>query len=156
MQTGLVHLHNLLRWVILILLLISIVKSYTGWKSGKAFQAGDRKIWLFTMIAAHTTLLLGLYQWLAGRMGIITTELPEGVSMMKDKNYRFFWLEHPLTMLIAIALITLGYGMAKKPVADSVKYQKAFRYFLIALILILLVTPWPFREVIGRPLFPGM
>jgi hypothetical protein len=46
--------------------------------------------------------------------------------------------------------------MARKPVSDQVKYQKAFRYFLIALILILLVTPWPFREVIGRPLFPGM
>jgi hypothetical protein len=156
MQTGLVHLHNLLRWVILILLVISVIKSYTGWKGGKAFNPGDRKIWLFTMIAAHTTLLLGLYQWLAGRMGIITTELPEGVSMMKDKTFRFFWLEHPLMMLIAIALITLGYGMAKKPVADSVKYQKAFRYFLIALVLILLLTPWPFREVIGRPLFPGM
>jgi membrane protein DedA with SNARE-associated domain len=76
--------------------------------------------------------------------------------MMKDKTFRFFWLEHPLSMLIAIALITLGYGMARKPVSDQVKYQKAFRYFLIALILILLVTPWPFREVIGRPLFPGM
>lgn len=156
MQTGLVHLHNLLRWVILILLVISVIKSYTGWKGGKAFNPGDRKIWLFTMIAAHITLVLGLYQWLAGRMGIITTELPEGVSMMKDKTFRFFWLEHPLFMLIAIALITLGYGMAKKPVADQVKYRKAFRYFWIALILILLVTPWPFRDVIGRPLFPGM
>jgi membrane protein DedA with SNARE-associated domain len=156
MQTGLVHLHNLLRWVILILLVISVIKSYTGWKGGKAFNPGDRKVWLFTMIAAHITLLLGLYQWLIGRIGIITTELPEGVSMMKDKTFRFFWLEHPLSMLIAIALITLGYGMARKPVSDQVKYQKAFRYFLIALILILLVTPWRFREVIGRPLFPGM
>jgi membrane protein DedA with SNARE-associated domain len=156
MQTGLVHLHNLLRWVILILLVISVIKSYTGWKGGKAFNPGDRKVWLFTMIAAHITLLLGLYQWLIGRIGIITTELPEGVSMMKDKTFRFFWLEHPLSMLIAIALITLGYGMARKPVSDQVKYQKAFRYFLIALILILLVTPWPFREVIGRPWFPGL
>jgi hypothetical protein len=156
MQTGLVHMHNLLRWVILILVVLSVVKSYTGWKSGKAFSMGDRKIWLFTMIAAHTTLLLGLYQWLAGRMGIITTELPEGASFMKDKLYRFFWLEHPISMLIAIAMITLGYGMAKKPVADTVKYQKAFRYFFIALVLILLVTPWPFRDAVGRPWFPGM
>jgi hypothetical protein len=156
MQTGLVHLHNILRWVILILLVISIFKSYTGWKSGRAFNAGDRKIWLFTMIAAHLTLVLGLYQWLLGRIGIITTELPEGESMMKSKPFRFFWLEHPVMMLIAIALITLGYGMSKKPVADQVKYQKAFRYFLIALVIILLVTPWPFRDEIGRPLFPGM
>jgi hypothetical protein len=156
MQTGLVHLHNILRWIILILLVLSVIKSYTGWKSGRAFNDGDRKIWLFTMISAHLTLVLGLYQWLLGRIGIISTELPEGTSMMKDKSFRFFWLEHPLTMLIAIAMITLGYGMAKKPLPDNVKYSKAFRYFLVALILILLVTPWPFRAEIGRPLFPGM
>jgi hypothetical protein len=156
MQTGLVHLHSILRWVILIILVISVIKSYSGWKGGKAFNDGDRKTWLFTMIAAHLTLVLGLYQWLLGRIGIISTELPEGTTMMKDKSYRFFWLEHPLMMLIAIALITLGYGMAKKPVADNVKYAKAFRYFLVALVIIILMTPWPFREMIGRPLFPGM
>jgi hypothetical protein len=72
MDTGLVHLHNILRWVILVLLLLSVVKSYSGWKSKKSFTDGDRKTWLFTMIAAHTTLILGLYQWLAGRMGMIT------------------------------------------------------------------------------------
>jgi hypothetical protein len=145
MQAGLVHLHSVLRWVILILLVLSVVKSYTGWKSGRAFNDGDRKTWLFTMIAAHVTLV-----------GIISTELPEGTSMMTDKSFRFFWLEHPLMMLISIAMITLGYGMAKKPVGDSVKYQKAFRYFLVALLIIILMTPWPFREIIGRPLFPGM
>ncbi len=156
MDTGLVHLHNLLRWVILILLVVSIIKSYHGWKGKKSFTTGDRKTWLFTMITAHTTLVLGLYQWLAGRMGMLTTTLPEGTSFMKEKAYRFFWMEHPLLMILSIVLITLGYGMAKKKVADEVKYKKAFQYFVIALILILIGIPWPFREVIGRPLFPGM
>ena len=156
MDTGLVHIHNLLRWVILILLVLSIVRSYAGWKSKKTFSASDRKIWLFTLISAHITLLLGLYQWIAGRIGMVTTTIPEGTSFMKEKLYRFYWLEHPLMMIIAIILITLGYGMSKKPVSDELKYKKAFQYFLLALIVILLAIPWPFREVIGRPLFPGM
>ena len=42
MQTGLVHLHSFLRWVIIILLLVSIFKSYTGWKSGRKFTDGDK------------------------------------------------------------------------------------------------------------------
>lgn len=155
MQTGLVHLHNLLRWIILILLVVSVVKSYMGWKSGKAFSAGDRKIWLFTMIAAHVTLLIGLYQWIAGRYGLITHVRPEGTSMMKDPYYRFFQFEHPLTMIVAILLITMGYGVAKKTLSDSDKYRKAFQLFLLALALILLRTPWPFMEAVGRPLFPG-
>lgn len=154
MDTGLLHLHNFLRWVILILLLMSIFKSYTGWKSKRAFTPGDRKLWLFTMISAHITLLIGLYQWLFGRFGVFTSTLPEGLSVMKNIFYRFYWIEHPTGMIISIILITLGRGMAKKPVADTVKFKKAFWYFLIALIIILATIPWPFRMIIGRPLMP--
>lgn len=156
MQTGFLHLHNILRWVILVLLLISILKAYSGWKNRKPFSQGDKKVWLFTMISAHITLVLGLYQVLAGRYGVLTTTVPEGTSVMKDRFLRFFWIEHPLGMIIAIILITMGHGMAKKAVADDVKYRKAFRYFLVALIVILATIPWPFREIVGRPLLPGM
>lgn len=156
MQTGFVHLHNLLRWVIVVLLLISLIKAYTGWTSKKVFSAADKKVWLFTMIASHITLLLGLYQVALGRFGIFTTTLPEGSSFMKDKFYRFFWMEHPITMIGAIVFITLAHGMAKKSVSDEVKYKKAFYFLLIAAILLLAGVPWPFRgEIIGRPLFPG-
>jgi phage-related holin len=124
--------------------------------SKKAFEASDKKIWLFTMIAAHITLLLGLYQWLLGRYGLFTYVKPEGVSMMKDPYLRFFQMEHPVSMILAIVLITLGYGMAKKNVDDQTKYKKAFRYFVLALVLILAAVPWPFRELVARPLFPGM
>ena len=150
MQTGLIHLHNFLRWVILILLVISILKAYSGWQGKKVFAPGDKKI------CAHTTLLLGLYQVAWGRYGIFSTTLPAGTSVMKDKFFRFFWVEHPVGMILAIVLITLGYGMSKKSVSDDVKYKKAFYYFLIALIVILATIPWPFREIVGRPIFPGM
>ncbi|MEP7279299.1 MAG: hypothetical protein ABI813_11695 [Bacteroidota bacterium] len=156
MQIGLVHLHNLLRWIILILLVASIIKSYGGWKQKKIFAPGDKKIWLFTLITAHITLLIGLYQWLFGRYGILVTSLPPGVSVMKDKFYRFFWVEHPTGMILSILLITLGYGMAKKAVSDETKFRRAFWYFTIALLIILITVPWPFRQIVGRPLFPGM
>lgn len=157
MATGLLHLHNILRWIILILLLISIYKAYTGWKGNKAFSPADRKTWLFTMIAAHLTLVLGLYQVLAGNIGWFThPPLMEGETVMSNKGLRFFLVEHPILMILAIVFITMASGMAKKPVSDTVKYQKAFRFFLIALLLILLGIPWPFRAEIGRALFPGM
>ncbi len=156
MQTGLMHLHNLLRWVILILLVLSILQAYAGWTGKKVFKAGDKKTWLFTMIAAHTSLLLGLYQVMFGRYGFFVTTLPEGLSVMKDKFYRFYWVEHPTTMILAIVFITLGYGMSKKQVSDEIKYKKALVYFMIALLLILVGVPWQFREIVGRPYFPGM
>jgi len=153
----LLHLHNLLRWIIVVLLLLSIIKAYTGWKGNKSFSASDAKIWLFTMIASHITLLLGLYQWLMGRYGLLTFEIPAGSSRMKDPFIRFFQVEHPVSMLLAILFITLGRGMAKKDLSDSLKYRQAFVYFFVALLLLLAAVPWPFRgEIIGRPLFPGM
>lgn len=150
MQTGLLHLHNLLRWVILILLVVSIIKAYQAKSNPDLFPAGKKPIWLFTLIASHITLLLGLYQWGWGRYGYFTTTLPEGTSIMKDTFYRFYLVEHPVGMILAIILITLAYGAGKKA-----NYSKTFRFFLIALIIILLSIPWPFREIIGRSLFPG-
>jgi len=155
METGLLHLHNLLRWIILVLLLVSIYKSFSGWKGQKAFAAGDKKVWLMTMIAGHITLLLGLYQWTIGPIGIFKTENQSFADVMKNPATRFFQVEHPVSMILAIVLITLGHGMAKKNVSDEEKYKKAFRYFVLALLLILVAVPWPFREI-GRPWFPGM
>ena len=155
MDNVLLVLHSLLRWVILILLIASIAKSFSGWQNKKVFAKGDRKLWLFTLISAHITLLIGLYQLFFGEYGIISHGLPEGTKLMKDSFYRFFWVEHPFGMIVSIILITLGYGMAKKSVNDETKFKKAFWFFLIALILIIATVPWPFRAI-HRPWFPGM
>ena len=152
MQTTMIFLHSLLRWIILILLVLSIWKAYSGWQGKKNLTEGDKKLWLFTMIATHTTLLIGLYLLFLGRFGIINTTLPPGTSIMKDKFFRFFWIEHPFGMIVATILITLARGMVKKPVADATKYKKAFWFFLVALLFILATVPWPFRELVGRPM----
>jgi hypothetical protein len=151
----LVVLHSWLRWILLILLLVSIVKSLSGFSGKKALSAGDKKIWLFTMITAHTTLLIGLILLFFGTFGI-AKGVPEGVSVMKNATYRFYWVEHPVMMIIAIALITVGRGQAKKSIPDVTKYKKAFWFFLLALLVILAAIPWPGRAEIGRALVPGM
>jgi hypothetical protein len=150
MANAILTLHSVLRWVLLILLLASIFKSFSGWQSKKVFTSGDKKIFLFTLISAHINLLVGLYLLFFGTFGI-ANGLPAGIELMKSKFFRFFWVEHPTGMIIAIILITLGYGMAKKNVSDTVKFKKAFWFFFIALIVILATVPWPFREIVGRP-----
>ncbi len=145
METGMLHLHSLLRWVILLLLIVGLIQAF-----GKKESIKSTSLWL--MIAAHTMLLIGLYQWVAGRYGIMKG-LPETVpSLMKDSFYRFYWVEHPLLMLVAIILITLARGKAK-----TLNYKNTGWLLLIALIFILVAVPWPFREAgAGRGWFPGM
>ena len=150
MFSVLLQVHSILRWVILILLFLSIVQSLIGWIRHREIREGDAKLWLFTMICAHTTLLIGLILLLFGHIGILSRGLPEGVDLMKDKFYRFFWVEHPTGMLVATILITLGRGVLKKQITDPLKYKRAFWFFLLALLMILATIPWPGREIVGR------
>lgn len=154
MYNGLLHLHNLLRWVILLLLVIAIIKAFVGMTGNKPLTNGDKKVSLFLMISAHIQLLIGLYQWLAGRYGLFTTPIPD--DLMKNTFYRFYMIEHPVGMLVAIILITIGRGQVKKSFSDASKHKRMFWFYMIALILILATVPWPFRDIIARPLFPGM
>jgi hypothetical protein len=155
-DTILLDLHNVLRWVILISLLYAIVKSWSVMNAKGLFSAGDRKGALILLISAHLTLLIGLYQWLFGRFGLISTSLPEGTVLMKDRFYRFFWVEHPFGMVLAIALITVGYSTVKKGTVTPGLGKKAFWLLLIALVVLLATIPWPGRVGIGRPLLPVM
>ncbi|MBY0479804.1 MAG: hypothetical protein K2Q21_00510 [Chitinophagaceae bacterium] len=154
MYQGLLHLHSLLRWIILVLLVVNIVRHFAS--VNKPFTASDKKLGLFLMIAAHSTLLLGLYQWFTGPWGLMNI-LDKGMGVvMKDSAQRFWAVEHLTGMIIAIVLITIGKGVAKKDLTDAVKHKRSAVLFLAALLIILATVPWPFREGIGRPWFPGM
>ena len=153
MYIGLLHLHSFLRWVILVLAVLAIYKSYTGMRSGRPFTAGDKKTGLFLLIAAHTELLIGLYQWIAGPWGVQSISNMGMGPVMKDPVFRFYGVEHITMMIIAVVLITIGKGVAKKSIPDPVKHKKTFWFFLVALIIILVSIPWPFRAGLGRPWF---
>ena len=151
MYTDLLDLHSVLRWVILVLALVAIFKSYSGMTAGKVFSAGDRKVGLFLMIAAHTTLVVGFYLWLAGPYGLANIRNLGFGEVMRDRVYRFYAVEHLVGMLIAIVLITLGRGAAKKSISDRAKHKRTFWYILVALVIMLATIPWPFRVGIARP-----
>src|SRR5882757_6184911 len=146
MYTGLQHLHSFLRWCILLLLVIGILRSLGGMTGKKPFTAGQKKMGLFLMIAAHTELLIGLYQWIVGPWGIKNLSNMGMGAAMKDNVARFYGIEHITAMIIAIVLITIGRGVSKKNIPDAVKQKKTFWFFLVALLIILVSIPWPFRE----------
>jgi len=144
METGMLHLHSILRWIILLLLLVCLLQAM-------AQRPEVRKTSLWLLISAHLMLIVGIYQVFFGRYGI-NKGLPVGVELMKDKFYRFFWVEHPLLMILAIILITVARGKAK-----NLNYKSVTWLLIIALLAILVAVPWPFREIVGegRTWFPG-
>ncbi|MES2647141.1 MAG: hypothetical protein V4717_09720 [Bacteroidota bacterium] len=143
-----------MRWVILILLIINIVRHITA--SNQTFGSKDKKWGLMLMITAHIMLLLGLYQYFAGPWGYQLIQ-NEGMGVvMKNAAYRFWAVEHITGMILSIVLITVARGVYRKTITNQAKHKRALLLYVIALIIILVSIPWPFREGIARPLFPGM
>ena len=154
MYTGLVHLHNFLRWVVLLLLVVAIFRHLSGMSGRKAFTKGDRKVGTWLMIVANVQFVLGLIQWFVGDWGYKLVQSAGGMgAVMKNSATRFWVVEHPVGMIIAIALISIGRGVAKKNIPDANKHKRAFWLFLIALIVIIVSVPWPGRLGVARPLF---
>lgn len=157
MQQGMLHLHNFLRWFILIFALWTMVKSASGMGGNKSFTKSDKRPALLLMITADIQLLLGLFLYFTGVWGIKNINNMGGMgAIMKDKVSRFWGVEHITGMLVAIILIHIGYAAIKKDIPDGSKFKKVFWYTFLALVIIIATIPWPFREGIGRALFPGM
>lgn len=150
MYTGLLHLHSALRYVVLALLIITIAKAFIGWFGKKDYTTGDNKLSLFTFISAHTQLLIGLI--LYGISPVVKSGMADMAAAMKDPIMRFWTVEHALSMVVAIIIITLGRIMSKKGTTDAAKHRRIAIYYLLALILIFSAIPWPFSAV-ARPWF---
>ena len=131
MSIGMLHLHHYLPFVFLLLLVMNIFRSFLG----HIENPKNDKLLLFTMVLAHVQLLTGLF---------LLFPLPE-VEMsviMRDSTRRFKYIEHPSMMLIAVILITIAKSKSKR-IEDVSKANKAIcTYFIIALVLIVLGTPW--------------
>jgi len=143
MYTGLLHLHNLLRWVVLIALIFAIIKLVTKKDALKASK--------ILLISAHSTLVLGLYQYIFGDRGLKLIQTAGMKVAMGEHATRFWAVEHAFSMILAITFITIGHIKYKK----TGKTNPTFIFFILALVLMLLMTPWPLRADIGRAWYPG-
>lgn len=74
-------------------------------------------------------------------------------EMMKNAALRFWFVEHPVGMVVGIALITIGRISSKKAKDDQAKFKKIALYFTVGLLVIFASIPWPFREAVARGLF---
>ena len=76
-------------------------------------------------------------------------------QIMKNPTERFFAMEHAIMMLLAWIFVHIGRSSLKTTTSNTIKHKRSLIYFGIALLIILLMIPWPFRQLgIGRALFP--
>ena len=143
MYIGLKHLHSFLPYLLLTVLLFAFVKSVIAYRGQHPHTEGHRKNGLILLILAHTQFLIGGILYFVSPMS--TSGLNDLGAAMKDSTLRLYTIEHPLTMTIAIVLITIAYSKSKKDISSHLKHKIKSIYYGLALVLILSRIPpsWP-------------
>lgn len=145
MYSTILDLHSLLRYVALLLLIITVIKAFSGWLEKKQYTSLDNKLSLFTLITMHLQLVIGLLLYFISP--IVQAGISDMAIAMKNPELRFWTVEHISLMIVAIALITVGRIVSKKAADSVIKHKKTAIFFLLGLLLILVSIPWPFTKI---------
>lgn len=140
-------LHSLVRYFVMILLIVLIVKSFMGWRNKSAFTGADNKISLFTLIATHTQFFLGLILYF-----FISPFVKFGPDTMSDPSIRYWTVEHIAMMWIAVILITVARSTMKKLPDGPSKHKRLFILNLIAIVIVILGIFSTHRGFFGLPI----
>ena len=111
---------------------MAILLSLVGWFGNKLYTKTNRLVNLFTMISAHTQLLIGLCLYFVSPLVTFSSET------MKDPTTRYWSVEHISMMIFAIALITVGHSRSKKTINPVAKHRSVAIYYSLALLVIVL------------------
>ncbi|NRB82791.1 MAG: hypothetical protein HRU49_03310 [Winogradskyella sp.] len=138
MMDTLQFLHSKWAYLVLVVLVLATLNALIKFFGDKEFDAKDFRISLFALITMHIQLLLGIILWFSkgyfDEMGV--------GEVMKNGAIRKLAVEHPTTMIIAVALVTIGYSKHKKKLVSKPKFKVLATFYTIALALVLYMIPW--------------
>ena len=132
MYAAFLYTHSFLRFLVLILLVLVIIKAYLGMSGKKPFGKSDNLLGLSLFSVTHTQLLIGLILYFQSPF------VKFGSETMKDAGLRYWTVEHISLMLIAIVLITMARITSKKMTDDGAKHRRMLVFNALALLLIIM------------------
>ena len=140
-------IHNLMRWVVVILAIYALVRIYMGVFGKREFTETDRKALSFYAIGMDVQLLLGLilYFFLSP---LTTAALGNFGAAMSDSNLRFFAVEHILLMVVAVVLAHVATVMARRGATSSAKFNRAAIWLTLSVLAVAVAIPWAMRPLV--------
>lgn len=141
MYTGFLHLHDTLRWLLLLSLVTTLVKYLIGWFGNQYWKKTDNLMGIVFTSLMDIQLLTGLvlYFFLSP---ITKLAMSDFGSAMKNADLRFYAVEHIFMMLIAVVLVHIGRAKSKKAIADHAKFRIATIFYGLSLLIMLAAIPW--------------
>ena len=135
-------IHSGWAYLVLIILVLATVNALYKFFADKEFDAKDFRISLFALITMHIQLLIGIILFFTKDYFSTISEVGGMGEIMKNDTLRKLIVEHPLTMIIAVALVTIGYSKHKKKLVSKPKFKMLAVFYTIALALVLYMIPW--------------
>jgi hypothetical protein len=148
MYVGLLHLHNATRWLVLIAGVIAIGIALVGLVRRRPWTRTAKLGSLAYVISMDVQLAIGLLLYVVSPL--VQIGFADPAAAMRDSNVRFFFVEHLLLMVLAVAAAHVGSVAARRARDDATKYRRTLLWFGLSLVLVVIAIPW------WRPLFPGM
>jgi len=140
-------LHSLWRWVVVLLGIWTVVRMASRMNASVA-DVKTKKVASWFVAAIDIQLLLGLLLFL-GLSPTTKRLLVEGQIALRDPHVLYWTMEHAIPMIIAVFIAHGGQVLLKRA-STPARYKLALIVLGIALLVILVSIPWPFR-IQGRP-----
>jgi hypothetical protein len=153
MYTGLLHLHNVTRWLVLLAALYAIIISVRGLLANKTWTKSDQRAGLIYSSILALQLVIGIILYIISP--VVQSGLRDMATAMQNSQIRFFVVEHFTLMILAVIVGQLGYSLSKRAATDKAKFTRSSIGYVLATVLVLFGIPWPWLDY-GRSLFPGL
>ena len=147
-------LHSLLRWAILIVGVIAVARGVGGLTRHRPWAPADDKAGRWFVALLDLQMLVGLLLYIS-LSALTAAALRDMGTAMGNPSLRYWAVEHPVGMVIAIAFAHIGRARIRKAPNDAARHRTAVVFFTLALLALLMSTPWP-GTAHGRPLLPGL
>ena len=146
--------HSWLRWLVLLAALAAIVRAIGGVNTRRPFTPLDDRAGLWLTASLDFQMLLGLILYIF-LSPVTQSAFVDMAAAMREAPIRFFAVEHPVGMIVAIALAHVGRVRVRKAADSESKHKQALIFFGLSLLVLLLSIPWPIGPG-ARSLFRGL
>ena len=140
MHAALLVTHSIVRWAVLALALLALVRALGGVARHRAWARADRRSLALFVGVLDLQFLLGVLLFAVSP--ITRAAMHDVGAAMRQADLRFFLVEHPLTMLAAIAVAHAGNVIVKRAPLDDIRFRRAAITVALSLGLVLAGIPW--------------
>lgn len=151
MYTAVLFIHSWLRWAVLLLGVLVILRAIAGASARRPWNDTDQLVNKIFVRTVGVQFLLGLLLYIA--LSPFTHEaFRDFGAAMRNAGLRFWAVEHILGMVVAIGLTEAGFARVRKTADPVRKHRVALIFNVLALLAMVASIPWPGMPA-GRALF---